>query len=358
VTSIADYLMVVGDTGNIEMGSGGGDASQIRLHVYHDEPGQPAIWGESESGNGVIGTSNRALVGAVAAVNTAIGGYGVYAEANGSDARGLYGRADNGVGVFGSSDKAWVGAVAGVNTAEMGYGVAGESHFIGVYGKSNGGAAGLYGESHEGSAVAGNSANGNGIRGISQSGFAGLFTGNVSVQGNLTKNGGAFRIDHPLDPENKYLHHSFVESPDRMNIYNGNAILDENGEAEIEMPDWFMALNRDFRYQLTPVGAPGPNLYVSQKIIDGKFRIAGGTSGLEVSWQVTGIRQDPWANANPIQVEEEKPQSERGKYLIPKLYGQPKEKGIHYSPDLSEISPRPSLPKTSRETEHFAPGPR
>jgi hypothetical protein len=37
------------------------------------------------------------------------------------------------------------------------------------------------------------------------------------------------------------------------------------------------------------------------------FEIAGGTSGMKVSWQVTGIRKDPWANANRIQVEEDKP---------------------------------------------------
>ena len=32
----------------------------------------------------------------------------------------------------------------------------------------------------------------------------------------------AFVIDHPLDPANKYLSHCSVESPDVMNLYNGN----------------------------------------------------------------------------------------------------------------------------------------
>jgi hypothetical protein len=136
---------------------------------------------------------------------------------------------------------------------------------------------------------------------------AGEFNGNVSVSGTLTKGGGAFQIDHPLDPENKYLQHSFVESPDMMNIYNGNVTLDAQGNATVALPAWFEPLNRDFRYQLTPVGAPGPNLYVAQKVSGNQFTIAGGTPNGEVSWQVTGIRQDAWANANRIQVETPKP---------------------------------------------------
>jgi hypothetical protein len=83
---------------------------------------------------------------------------------------------------------------------------------------------------------------------------AATFNGDVLVTGYLEKQGGGFKIDHPLDPQNQYLNHSFVESPDMMNIYNGNVILDTNGEAWIELPDWFEALNQDFRYQLTAIG--------------------------------------------------------------------------------------------------------
>ncbi|MFT5722956.1 MAG: hypothetical protein ACI9JN_000061 [Bacteroidia bacterium] len=53
-------------------------------------------------------------------------------------------------------------------------------------------------------------------------------SGNLQVNGNISKGGGTFRIDHPQDPYNKYLYHSFIESPDMMNIYNGNAQTDEN----------------------------------------------------------------------------------------------------------------------------------
>jgi hypothetical protein len=160
--------------------------------------------------------------------------------------------------------------------------------------------------------------------------YAGFFMGDAVVNGTLYKSGGSFKIDHPLDPENKYLQHSFVESPDMMNIYNGNITLNEQGEAWVELPEWFGALNKDFRYQLTAIGAPGPNLYIAQKVIENKFMIAGGTKEMEVSWQVTGIRKDKWAEANRIQVEVDKRPEERGKYLHPEVFNLPMERSIEY----------------------------
>lgn len=150
----------------------------------------------------------------------------------------------------------------------------------------------------------------------------------MTVNGTLTKSSGSFQIDHPLDPENKYLYHSLVESPDMMNIYNGNMVLDEQGEAWVELPEWFEALNRDFRYQLTSLGASMPNLYIAEEIQDNRFKIAGGKPGMKVSWQVTGIRQDPYARAHPIVIEKEKPAQEQGYYLHPEEWGQPKSKSI------------------------------
>jgi hypothetical protein len=161
-------------------------------------------------------------------------------------------------------------------------------------------------------------------------GWAGYFSGNVNVVGTLWKSAGSFRIDHPLDPENKYLAHSFVESPDMMNIYNGNIVLDANGEAWVQLPAWFEALNQDFRYQLTPIGAPGPNLYIAQTVQNNQFKIAGGQPGMAVSWQVTGIRHDPYAEAHRIQVEEDKAPADQGNYLAPVEWGQPPERGIGY----------------------------
>jgi hypothetical protein len=94
-------------------------------------------------------------------------------------------------------------------------------------------------------------------------GQAGRFLGSVYISGTLTNPGGGSGIDHPLDPANKYLHHSFVESPDMKNIYDGVVVLNAKGEAVVKLPTWFGALNKDFRYQLTPIGAPGPNLYIT-----------------------------------------------------------------------------------------------
>jgi hypothetical protein len=145
--------------------------------------------------------------------------------------------------------------------------------------------------------------------------------GNLTVTGNLSKGSGSFRIDHPLDPANKYLSHSFVESPDMMNIYNGVAVLDTEGNATVVLPDYFQALNSDFRYQLTAIGAPGPNLYIAKEISANRFKIAGGKPGAKVSWQVTGVRQDAYAQAHRIKVEEEKPAQEKGHYLHPELFG-------------------------------------
>jgi hypothetical protein len=155
---------------------------------------------------------------------------------------------------------------------------------------------------------------------------AGWFDGDVIIFGSFQVGGGkSFLIDHPMDPANKYLEHSSVESDERKNVYDGIAVLGENGEAQVELPGWFAALNRDFRYQLTCLGQHAP-VYIAQEIENNRFRIAGGHPGLRVSWQVTGVRQDPWARAHPFAVEQDKPEDERGFYMEPGLYGEAPEK--------------------------------
>ncbi len=139
-------------------------------------------------------------------------------------------------------------------------------------------------------------------------------TGNASVIAALSKGSGTFVLDHPLDPKNKLLYHSFVESPDVMNIYDGIATLDKNGKATVALPDYFLVLNKDFRYLVTPLGASMPNLHLSvgvRKRFFGffgtpSFKLAGGSPGQKISWQVTGIRHDPFILKYPITVEVEK----------------------------------------------------
>ena len=262
-----------------------------------------------------------------------------------------------GYGVFGKSSSG--NGVYGV-TQGNGTGLYGESKGYsgnGVFGKSPGG-NGVYGVCDDGCGVYGLSGNGTGLYGESGMYYAAILNGKVKITGNLEKAGGSFKIDHPLDPANKYLCHSFVESPDMKNVYDGVVVLDDKGEAEIKLPDWFGILNKDFRYQLTAIGAPGPNLYIAEEIIsdstitttkhdgsqdndgydgsghndnnnESRFKIAGGTSAMKVSWQVTGIRKDPWANTHRVQVVENKPAKERGYYIHPDLYGQPTENQIN-----------------------------
>jgi hypothetical protein len=132
------------------------------------------------------------------------------------------------------------------------------------------------------------------------------FLGNLIIEGALSKGAGTFVIDHPQKPGTHLLYHSFVESPDAKNIYDGIATLDQNGEARIFLPEYFEALNEEFRYQWLAMHQPMPGLYIKEEVHDNQFVIAGGPPGGKVSWQVTGIRHDPYIERNPIKVEVEK----------------------------------------------------
>jgi hypothetical protein len=184
--------------------------------------------------------------------------------------------------------------------------------------------------------------------GSDEDGYAGYFAGNITVTGAITAGTKDFKIDHPLDPANKYLYHASVESSEMKNIYDGTVITDDNGAAVVNLPDWFEAVNSDFRYQLTAIGAPGPNLYIAQEVSGGRFSIAGGQPHSKVSWQITGVRRDAFAKAHPLQVEVEKPERERGLYIHPELYGAPREKQVawshHRQPRPQNPAPHPALP--------------
>ncbi len=161
-----------------------------------------------------------------------------------------------------------------------------------------------------------------------RAGVAAIFEdGDMNISGTLTTAAGEVKIDHPLDPAAKFLTHSDVSSPERMNVYSGNVLLDEEGEALVQLPDYFEAFNADYRYQLTCIGGSAP-VYVAEEISDNRFRIAGGLPAMKVSWQVSGVRHDPHAKAHPMVPEQEKSDEEKGKFLHPDLYGEPKEKGI------------------------------
>jgi hypothetical protein len=282
------------------------------------------------TGNGLEGTTSagEGQVGVEGIDTSSTGGYGVV------------GLSSAGVGVAGFSEADGKYAVAGNDTSTGGgyalYGLS--THGTGVYGTSATLDGVLGNSTGEGSGAVVGIASGKGGIGVfayatgpgassvgtytySKSSHALLADGSAEVVGTLSKGGGSFKIDHPLDPGGKYLYHSFVESPDMMNVYNGTVTLDGKGQATVELPEWFQALNRDYRYQLTAIGSPAPELHVSREVEDGTFSIAGGKAEQKVSWQVTGIRQDAWANANRIPVEVEKPEEDRGRYLHPELFG-------------------------------------
>jgi hypothetical protein len=198
--------------------------------------------------------------------------------------------------------------VYAVSQAAGGAGLLAEGNYIGLQGNNKG-----------------SDANRQAVRGENNSnaagGFAGIFVGGTTwVVGTLQKNAGAFVIDHPLDPENKYLYHSFVESPDMKNIYDGVVTTGPDGIAIVLMPDWFEALNMDFRYQLTCIGQFAQAIILDE-MSNHQFTIKTDKPGVKVSWQVTGIRNDPYARDNRIPLEKIKSGSEMGKYIYPAGYG-------------------------------------
>ena len=162
-------------------------------------------------------------------------------------------------------------------------------------------------------------------------GLSSLSAGNqfVNVSGNFSVANGSknFVTDHPLDPANKTLRHSCIESPEVLNVYSGTVLLGAGGKATVQLPDYFEALNKDFRYQLTCVGAFAP-VFVQQEVVDNQFVIAGGAEGMKISWQVTGVRNDPWFRDHPYQSVEEKTGIDKGRYYYPEGYGLPAEKAI------------------------------
>ena len=284
------------------------------------------VYGQSESGDGfgVYGISPNAGVRG-ASLNTGVYGSGNLGVLGIGDDTGVSGSGSEygvsgtsvNIGVSGAGSGPFSIGVRGTSTGASSTGVAGMGDVWGIFGTSEN--TGVEGQGVQ-----------YGVYGQSAApGFAGYFTGNVTVTGTLTKGGGAFQIDHPLDPAGRILRHSFVESPDMMNVYNGNTTTDAQGYVTVTLPDYFEALNRDIRYQLTTIGSFSRAM-VAEEVVGNRFVIRTEEPGVRVSWQVTGIRHDAWANANRIVVEEDKPADEQGRYLHPAAFGLDREQGIGY----------------------------
>jgi hypothetical protein len=341
---------IIADTsGNVGIGTSTPNAA-TRLNVFTNVAGQQAVRGDSPNGNGVVGTSAVSGYGAAAGVNSASGGIGVYGEAHaGTTAKGVWGTSNAGTGVYGLCNSAQTsdsGGVLGRNTALNGNGVIGEANTgidaYGVWGRSNEG-YGVYGSAPW--AVVGQGS----IFGVFSYGRMGG-NSDLYVSGDVGAGGSKpFRIDHPDDPENRYLFHYATESPEIINFYSGKVILNDAGEAVVGLPQYFAKINKDARYMLTAVGDPMPMLHIAQEIDETtltaaaaaapeqaapvcSFRIAGGAPRGKVSWRVEAVRNDPYVRAHGAPVESLKPETERGTYTHPELYGKPEELAVHYRP--------------------------
>ncbi len=336
--------------------------------VGNTTSGNVGVYGQSGTGNGVYGTSSS-----IAGVK------GQSASGNGVDgvsssAAGVHGLSSTGPGVYGTTSSATSAGVYAINTSSSGsqasglyaqtdspYGAAG--YFVNnntgtgsylLYGESGGNQVfyiDVLGNTYFSSVVSASVLNANQLDSFGPLNVAGeaQLSGNLQVVGDLQVNGQKnFQIDDPLDPANRYLSHSAIESSEMMNLYTGNVTTDEHGDATVQVPAWFEALNGDFRYQLTVIGQFAQAI-VADEIHKGRFRIRTDKPAVKVSWQVTGVRQDAYAKAHPLVVEQDKPVAERGYYLHPELFGQPESKGISHLHKLAA--------EEKKQAEGLHPGP-
>lgn len=291
--------------------------------------GVSGLFGYNARTNGGYGVKGQGYAGVVGeAVVTTAAGFGVY------------GITQKGIGVQGETQDREFYGVSGLNYASTGTGTG-----IGVMGDGN---TGVWGQTTDGAGYgvfglnASTGITDNNI-GVSGEGWVGVFgksldgTGfGVYSDGELGASGPkSFVIDHPLDPENKLLKHYCMESPEVLNLYRGNIVLDQNGEAVVALPEYFESVNTNFSYNLTPIGA-AVNLYIKEKINNGQFVIAGGNPNMEVSWTVYAERNDAYLQTYPNAKAVEVEKRQKGKYIHPELYGQPEENSMFPSNSMQE----------------------
>ncbi len=258
----------------------------------------------SNYGFGVYGLANANTIS-----------YGVYGEAhNSNQITGVQGYVHNGSNGFAVS-----GNATGNNSAAYGiYGQATVNSGVsyGVYGRASnntGTGYGVYGEAYLNTG----------------SNWAGYFSGDVNVTGTIFTPVFVTRLDHPLDPENRYLQFSGVDSPEMTSVLSGNVVTDVQGNAEITVPDYFVAIAGSPRYQLTVIG-DFAQAVVSRELNESGFAVRTDKPNVKVSWQITVTRQDAFANYHRVQTETVKPADEVGKFRFPEAFGQPENRGIDY----------------------------
>jgi hypothetical protein len=293
--SPANYVMTLADNANV--GIGVTNPSQGRLQV--NGGGNTAMYAQTTAGYGVYGSS--AL------------GYGV--GGNSTSSYGVTAYSENNDGLVAQTNHPDHAAISARNLTGTSYALLGASPYT-IY------------------ATGSNFMNALTI-GTDLAVLGTAYLANLSCSGN--KN---FVIDHPLDPANKTLTHSCIESNERLLMYSGTVVTDDNGNATVQLPSYFEALNINYRYQLTVVGREFAQARVENEISNNQFSIKTDKPQIKICWEVMGDRNDAYCKAHPFVVEQEKKPEERGKYLMPELFGQPKEMRIGYRP------PPPARPNT------------
>jgi hypothetical protein len=261
--------------------------------------------------------------------------YGLYGGALGTSGGtyGLYGTAyqsPSGTGVYGggTGTGVWGEGPVGVHGGSQGTGVQGGDSSYGA----NTGVAG-YGSAY-------------GVYASTNVGWGVWCQGDMEVTGTVNPTAVVQLIDHPQDPEHKWLSHALIAAPEPLNFYRGTVTLDAAGGATVKLPGYFSSFNRDASYQLTAIGAPAPNLYVAQEVTGNRFRIAGGIPGQKVSWLIAGVRQDAYAEAHPLRVETRKSRKDLGTLMfVPKGSNA---KPMQVGPKAVAVPRHHPLPRTPR----------
>ncbi len=320
-------------------GAGGGT---VGLHGATGSYPGIGVKGEVYSGWGVYGICPSAY-GYLGGFST-----GAYGKDTGTDHSGSLGTNDYGVYGEGPNE-----GVRGYNTDAGTYGILG-TDLDGIYGYCDrddepwgagvyGYAAGLEDMCLANAMIATKGADGptaflcgkygDWSPGVFADGYAraGVFGNSIQVYGGVYKTICNFEIDHPLDPLNKVLRHTSVESPEPVVIYRGKAQLDAGGEAVITLPGYFVALTMEDEatVTLTSIGRPFPVGYEWEARF-ASFR-AYGEAGREISWVVYADRDDPAMEHHRHLVEAEKGPGvgcPKGKLLDPTAYGYPEEMGV------------------------------
>jgi hypothetical protein len=297
-------------------GQSSGQARAVTGEIGANASSDVAVRGNNLRGTGGIGVEGEGYNG-VSGVTVRNDGFAVFGENTGAPNLGTGTNnavAIGGVGGIGVLGQTTNGQLSGVLGQNLNTGVIYNN--IGVYGQSETG-VGVWGDNIDGSYFA------------------------IYSNGDLGSAGAKpFMIDHPEDPENKYLKHFSMESDEILNLYRGTVLLNNEGKAVVVLPTYFHLINIDFSYQLTSVGMPGPNLYISREVEDGTFEIAGGQAGQKVCWTLMAQRNDPYVRHYPenIKTEIEKREGEKGLYLRPELYGKPSDQRIGLpQPKRSEL---------------------